>query len=106
VASLADDLAMRSAFAARFTELFDEPAMQYVARWRMHPAVSALNEGATVGVLANRIGYRSEAAFSRVQGHRLDPRGRSGAAATADRSICGTPRARPGWTSLERAESL
>lgn len=67
VASLADELAMsRSAFAARFTELVDEPAMQYVARWRMHLAVSALKEGATVGELANRVGYRSEAAFSRA----------------------------------------
>lgn len=67
VASLAGELAMsRSAFAARFTELVDEPAMQYVARWRMHLAVSALKEGATVGELANRVGYQSEAAFSRA----------------------------------------
>jgi hypothetical protein len=28
----------RSAFAARFTELVGEPAMHYVARWRMHVA--------------------------------------------------------------------
>ena len=68
VASLADELAMsRSAFAARFTELVGEPAMQYVARWRMHLALSALNEeGATVAELADRLGYRSEAAFSRA----------------------------------------
>jgi AraC-like DNA-binding protein len=68
VASLADELAMsRSAFAARFTELVGEPAMRYVARWRMHVAVAALKEeGATVGQLADRLGYRSEAAFSRA----------------------------------------
>jgi AraC-like DNA-binding protein len=68
VASLADELAMsRSAFAARFTDLVGEPAMQYVARWRMHVAVSALKEeGATVAELADRLGYRSEAAFSRA----------------------------------------
>ena len=68
VASLADELAMsRSAFAARFTELVGEPVMRYVARWRMHVAVDALNEeGATVGELADRLGYRSEAAFSRA----------------------------------------
>jgi AraC-like DNA-binding protein len=68
VASLADELAMsRSAFAARFTELVDEPAMQYVTRWRMQVAVSALrNDGATVGELASRLGYRSEAAFARA----------------------------------------
>jgi AraC-like DNA-binding protein len=68
VASLADELAMsRSAFAARFTELVDEPAMQYVTRWRMQVAVSALREeGATVAELASRLGYRSEAAFARA----------------------------------------
>jgi AraC-like DNA-binding protein len=68
VASLADELAMsRSAFAARFTELVGEPVMRYVARWRMHVAVDALTEeGATVGELADRLGYRSEAAFSRA----------------------------------------
>jgi AraC-like DNA-binding protein len=68
VASLAHELAMsRSAFAARFTELAGEPVMSYVARWRMHVAVAALKEeGATVGQLADRLGYRSEAAFSRA----------------------------------------
>ena len=41
--------------------------MSYVARWRMHVAVAALkDEGATVGQLADRLGYRSEAAFSRA----------------------------------------
>jgi AraC-like DNA-binding protein len=68
VAALAGEVAMsRSAFAARFTELVGEPAMAYVARWRMHLALSALREeGATVGELADRLGYRSEAAFSRA----------------------------------------
>jgi AraC-like DNA-binding protein len=68
VAALAQELAMsRSAFAARFTELVGEPVMRYVARWRMHVAVAALREeGATVGELADRLGYRSEAAFSRA----------------------------------------
>jgi AraC-like DNA-binding protein len=68
VASLAAELAMsRSAFAARFSELVGEPVMGYVARWRMQIAVAALKgEGATVGELADRLGYRSEAAFSRA----------------------------------------
>ena len=68
VASLADELAMsRSAFAARFTELVDEPVMQYVTRWRMQVAVNSLrHEGATVAELASRLGYRSEAAFARA----------------------------------------
>jgi AraC-like DNA-binding protein len=68
VASLAAELAMsRSAFAARFTELVDEPAMRYVTRWRMQVARSWLAEdGATVAEVAGRLGYRSEAAFSRA----------------------------------------
>jgi AraC-like DNA-binding protein len=68
VASLAAELAMsRSAFSARFTELVGEPVMQYVTRWRMHVGLHALkDEGATVGELADRLGYRSEAAFARA----------------------------------------
>ncbi|WP_198943023.1 AraC family transcriptional regulator [Actinophytocola xanthii] len=68
VAALADELAMsRSAFAARFTELVDEPAMRYVTRWRMYLAREWLREdGATVAALAARLGYQSEAAFSRA----------------------------------------
>ena len=47
----------RSAFAARFTELVGEPAMAYVARWRMHLAVDALRQqGSSVGELAPRRG--------------------------------------------------
>ncbi|AXB42620.1 AraC family transcriptional regulator [Amycolatopsis albispora] len=68
VASLADELAMsRSAFAARFTELVGEPAMHYVTRWRMNVALTSLREeGATVAELAGKLGYQSEAAFSRA----------------------------------------
>jgi AraC-like DNA-binding protein len=68
VASLASEAAMsRSAFAARFTELVGEPVMQYVARFRMHVARTWLeDEGARVGELAARLGYRSDAAFSRA----------------------------------------
>jgi AraC-like DNA-binding protein len=41
--------------------------MQYVTRWRMETAQSALEtEGATVAELADRLGYRSEAAFARA----------------------------------------
>ena len=68
VAALAGEVAMsRSAFAARFTELVGEPAMQYVTRWRMQVAVNALqDEGATIAQLAHGLGYRSEAAFARA----------------------------------------
>jgi AraC-like DNA-binding protein len=68
VASLAAEVAMsRSAFAARFTELVGEPAMHYVTRWRMHVALTWLKEeDAPLGELAGRLGYQSEAAFSRA----------------------------------------
>jgi AraC-like DNA-binding protein len=68
VAGLARELAMsRSAFAARFTDLVGVPVMHYVARWRMQVAVDSLRDGeATVGQLANLLGYRSEAAFARA----------------------------------------
>jgi AraC-like DNA-binding protein len=56
----------RSAFAARFTELAGEPALRYVTRWRMHLATVALGRGARVGELSRRLGYDSDAAFSRA----------------------------------------
>ena len=68
VASLASELALsRSAFAARFTELVGEPAIRYVTRWRMQVAQNALEtESVTVAQLADRLSYRSEAAFARA----------------------------------------
>jgi AraC-like DNA-binding protein len=68
LASLAAEVAMsRSAFAARFTDLVGEPAMHYVARWRMHLALTWLKEDdAPLCDLANRLGYESEAAFGRA----------------------------------------
>jgi AraC-like DNA-binding protein len=68
VASLADEVAMsRSAFAARFTQLVGETPMYYVTRWRMQVAQNVLQVGdATVGEIALRLGYGSEAAFSRA----------------------------------------
>jgi AraC-like DNA-binding protein len=66
--SLAAEAAMsRSAFAARFTQLVGEPAMRYVTRWRMHMALTWLKENDTpVAELSQRLGYESEAAFSRA----------------------------------------
>ena len=66
--SLAAGIGMsRSGFAARFTELVGEPAMHYVARWRMHLAAAWLREDdAPLCELANQLGYASEAAFSRA----------------------------------------
>jgi AraC-like DNA-binding protein len=57
----------RSAFAARFNALVGEAPMHYVARWRMHVALMWLRDDCPgLGELANRLGYQSEAAFSRA----------------------------------------
>ncbi|MDG2112028.1 MAG: AraC family transcriptional regulator [Actinomycetota bacterium] len=68
VAGLAATVAMsRSAFSARFSEQVGEGPMQYVTRWRMHVATDLLGEEKlTVAVVAERLGYASEAAFSRA----------------------------------------
>jgi AraC-like DNA-binding protein len=68
VAQLADAVAMsRSAFAARFSQLVGETPIQYLTRWRMQIALDLLQDDeATVGEAALRLGYQSEAAFSRA----------------------------------------
>ena len=65
--SLAATVGMsRSSFAARFTALVGESAMHYVTRWKMQAARTRLAEGETLADVASRLGYDSEAAFSRA----------------------------------------
>ncbi|MEM1213229.1 MAG: AraC family transcriptional regulator [Planctomycetota bacterium] len=68
VAELAEAVAMsRSAFAARFAELVGQTPMQYVRAWKMTQATAWLREGGlTVAEVAYRLGYESEASFSRA----------------------------------------
>lgn len=68
VERLAQEVAMsRSAFAARFKRLVGEPPMQFLAEWRMQIAVGWLSEERlSIAQLADRLGYKSEAAFSRA----------------------------------------
>jgi AraC-like DNA-binding protein len=55
----------RAAFAARFADRVGEPAMRYLLALRMQRARELLrDERATVGAVANRVGYRSEVAFA------------------------------------------
>ena len=57
----------RSAFAERFTEFVGQPPMQYLTNWRMQLATNYLRNGSeSVAAVANRVGYDSEAAFSRA----------------------------------------
>jgi AraC-like DNA-binding protein len=68
VAGLASAVGMsRSAFAARFTQLVGQPAMHYATQCKMHAAQMLLKEGSeSLAELADRLGYKSEAAFSRA----------------------------------------
>ena len=68
VTELAAQVAMsRSAFSARFTELVGESPMAFLTRWRMQLALSWLETGeARPADLPSRLGYGSQAAFSRA----------------------------------------
>jgi AraC family transcriptional regulator, alkane utilization regulator len=57
----------RAALAKRFVELVGESPMQYLAGWRMHLARRELRDGKlALGQISARVGYESEAAFSRA----------------------------------------
>jgi AraC-like DNA-binding protein len=68
VQSLAAKVGMsRSAFASRFARLVGEPPLAYVTRWRMQKAAGLLRQSsATLADIAERVGYDSEAAFSKA----------------------------------------
>jgi AraC-like DNA-binding protein len=68
VQSLASEVAMsRSAFAARFTEVVGQPAMSYLAAWRMDRAREHLRDtDEPLAAVAARVGYESEASFCRA----------------------------------------
>ena len=57
----------RSALAERFTAFAGQPPMQYLTNWRMQLAANDLRTGTdSVATIADRVGYESEAAFSRA----------------------------------------
>ena len=68
VAELADIAGMsRSSFAERFTSLIGAAPLHYQTRWRLLLANEMLQGGRTrVSDVARRIGYESDAAFSRA----------------------------------------
>ncbi len=56
----------RSVLAKRFVALVGQSPIQYLAGWRMHLARHLLQASSfAVGEIAERVGYESEAAFSR-----------------------------------------
>ncbi len=57
----------RSSLAERFSCYVGFPPMQYLASWRMQLAAGLLSNGsATIAEIAQKVGYDSEAAFSRA----------------------------------------
>ncbi|MGH8032732.1 MAG: AraC family transcriptional regulator [Luteimonas sp.] len=58
----------RSLFAARFNALVGQTPMAYLTTWRMHVAARALEEEASLALvaIAERVGYESEASFART----------------------------------------
>ena len=57
----------RSALAQRFADLLGVPPMQYLARWRLQIAAQELRSGEKqVALVAEDVGYESEAAFNRA----------------------------------------
>ncbi len=57
----------RSALAERFTQFVGQPPVQYLTNWRMQLAANELLTGIdSIATVAERVGYESEAAFSRA----------------------------------------
>ncbi len=57
----------RSALAQRFTDLIGQAPMQYLTRWRLTVAAQRLrSESSGLALIAEQIGYDSEAAFNRA----------------------------------------
>jgi AraC-like DNA-binding protein len=68
VDGLAAEVGMsRSSFGQTFVDLVGEAPAKYLTRWRVHLGARLLQTpGATVAQIADRVGYESAAAFSRV----------------------------------------
>jgi AraC-like DNA-binding protein len=57
----------RTVLAERFSQLVGVPPMQYLTQWRLQLAAEQLAQGsAKVAAVGARVGYESEAAFSRA----------------------------------------
>jgi AraC-like DNA-binding protein len=57
----------RSGFSAKFTSLVGDSVMRYLTQWRMQLARGRLLESKEpISVVADKLGYQSEAAFCRA----------------------------------------
>jgi AraC-like DNA-binding protein len=59
-------LMSRTVFAERFAATVGEPPLRYLARWRLTIASDLMRTGMKVAQAAQRVGYASDAAFSRA----------------------------------------
>lgn len=68
VASLAEQIGLsRSSFAEKFTAMTGVSPMQYLTEWRMHCAQRMMvDKTLNLTEIAERVGYQSEAAFSKA----------------------------------------
>jgi AraC-like DNA-binding protein len=67
VEALAKAVAMsRSAFAARFTELVGQSPLRYITSLRVQKASQMLLQGTKISVIAQAVGYETEAAFGKA----------------------------------------
>lgn len=64
---LAETAAMsRARFASRFRETTGTTPLSYLAQWRISIACSMLRKGGRIEAIANKVGYGSQSAFTRV----------------------------------------
>jgi AraC-like DNA-binding protein len=113
VASLASAATLsRTLFSERFTSLVGMSPARYVARWRMHLAGIWLgDERLNVGEVATRLGYESEASFSRAfkKFTGVPPgslRRQNGTANGASNEPVATPMPPPFGVELDRLETF
>jgi transcriptional regulator GlxA family with amidase domain len=65
--SLAKEAALsRTTFAETFKAVSGWTPGQYLTWWRMQLAWSLLTDGVSTAEVANKVGYKSESAFSRI----------------------------------------
>jgi AraC-like DNA-binding protein len=61
----------RARFAAHFGEVVGEPAIEYLAGWRLSVAQGLLTQGRQVKSIADEVGYGSPNALTRAFTQRL-----------------------------------
>ena len=61
----------RARFAAHFTDVVGQPAIEYLAHWRLSLAQTLLTQGRQVKSIADEVGYGSPNALTRAFTQRI-----------------------------------